>query len=114
MSYTLTPVHISRRRDAMTYWSSLCIYTSFHIPQPIYITVSEDNHTLLFRMKSTTRLNKPMRVYCELRGLNRNFVRFLFNGEKVKPEDTPQKAIGHGRPENLGGAPRSDWWMSEA
>ncbi|KAM0746107.1 hypothetical protein T439DRAFT_330080 [Meredithblackwellia eburnea MCA 4105] len=43
---------------------------------------------LLIKVKRTTKLSKMMNAYCERAGKSLNEVRFMFDGNKIKPTDT--------------------------
>jgi hypothetical protein len=42
-----------------------------------------------FKVKQDTMLGKLMHVYCTKNGKSPNSVRFLLNGSRIKPDDTP-------------------------
>jgi hypothetical protein len=42
-----------------------------------------------FKIKHSTPLKKLMEAYCEKQGKQLNSVRFLFDGNRVQPTDTP-------------------------
>ena len=41
------------------------------------------------RCKKTTALSKLMNAFCQRQGVNLNAVRFLFDGERIAPHQTP-------------------------
>jgi len=43
-----------------------------------------------FKIKRTTALKKLMDAFCERQGKAPNSVRFLFDGSRVQPSDTPE------------------------
>eukprot|EP00041_Stephanoeca_diplocostata_P009170 m.139567 g.139567 ORF g.139567 m.139567 type:complete len:110 (-) comp17632_c0_seq1:2159-2488(-) len=51
---------------------------------------AQDHQELHFRIKRTTKMQKLMTTYCGKQGLEQKNVRFLFDGEAIKPEDTPE------------------------
>ncbi|KAI7881895.1 ubiquitin-like protein [Lichtheimia hyalospora FSU 10163] len=53
--------------------------------------VGEDRNEVFFKIKQTTPLKKLMDAYCERQGKSADSVRFLYDGERVQPSDTPQK-----------------------
>merc|ERR1712000_344895 len=42
-----------------------------------------------FKIKRSTKLEKLMNAFCERQGKSSNSVRFLFEGSRVQPSDTP-------------------------
>ena len=51
---------------------------------------SNDHEEIFFKIKKVTPLKKLMEKYCERMGLsNLNNVRFLFDGERIVPSNTP-------------------------
>ena len=53
------------------------------------IKVTDNNNEVFFKIKRTTQLNKLMNAFCERQGKSLNSVRFLFDGTRVNPGDTP-------------------------
>ncbi len=51
----------------------------------IKVKSSKDGEVTMFKVKKTTKFEKLMDIYCTRNGLNRNQVRFLFDGEKINP-----------------------------
>ena len=41
-------------------------------------------------MKKTTKLSKLMDAYCKRVGVRMDQIRFLFDGDRIQPEQTPQ------------------------
>jgi small ubiquitin-related modifier len=54
------------------------------------IKVSDNNNEVFFKIKRTTKLEKLMSAFCERQGKSLNSVRFLFEGTRVQPTDTPE------------------------
>jgi small ubiquitin-related modifier len=50
---------------------------------------SQDGNELFFKIKRSTPLKKLMDAYCSRNGVNPNTVRFLFDGNRIKENDTP-------------------------
>jgi small ubiquitin-related modifier len=46
----------------------------------------------LFKVKSSTLVKKVLASFCEHEGINAADVRFMFNGERLNPEDTVKLA----------------------
>lgn len=53
------------------------------------IKVTDNNNEVFFKIKRSTQLNKLMNAFCERQGKQLSTVRFLFDGTRVRPEDTP-------------------------
>lgn len=53
------------------------------------IKVTDNNNEVFFKIKRTTKLEKLMNAFCERQGKNMGTVRFLFDGARVTPQDTP-------------------------
>ena len=54
------------------------------------IKVTDNNNEVFFKIKRTTALSKLMYAFCERQGKNLNTVRFLFDGARVNPTDSPE------------------------
>lgn len=46
---------------------------------------------IFFKIKKTTPLKKLMEAYCERLGKQPGSLRFLFDGQRISPNDTPQQ-----------------------
>lgn len=53
------------------------------------IKVTDNNNEVFFKIKRSTKLEKLMNAFCERQGKDPKTVRFLFDGQKVTPGDTP-------------------------
>ena len=53
------------------------------------IKVTDNNNEVFFKIKRTTQLKKLMDAFCDRQGKMPSTVRFLFDGERVNPTDTP-------------------------
>ena len=63
-------------------------------PQPapiehLNIKVTDNNNEVFFKIKRNTKLEKLMTAFCERQGKSIQSVRFLFEGQRVQPTDTP-------------------------
>ncbi|EFW13926.1 SMT3 [Coccidioides posadasii str. Silveira] len=58
-------------------------------PQHLNIKVTDNNNEVFFKIKRTTQLKKLMDAFCERQGRQLTTVRFLFDGTRVRPEDSP-------------------------
>jgi len=53
------------------------------------IKVTDANNEVFFKIKKTTQLSKLMNAFCERQGKNLASCRFMFDGQRVNPTDTP-------------------------
>lgn len=53
------------------------------------IKVTDNNNEVFFKIKRSTKLEKLMNAFCERQGKTIQSVRFLFEGQRVQPTDTP-------------------------
>lgn len=53
------------------------------------IKVTDNNNEVFFKIKRSTKLEKLMTAFCERQGKSLSSVRFLFEGQRVQPQDTP-------------------------
>lgn len=53
------------------------------------IKVTDNNNEVFFKIKRTTALSKLMNAFCERQGKSPTSVRFLFDGARVNPTDSP-------------------------
>ena len=53
------------------------------------IKVTDNNNEVFFKIKRTTALSKLMNAFCERQGKALSSVRFLFDGSRVNPTDSP-------------------------
>ncbi|KAI4600220.1 hypothetical protein KJ359_001325 [Pestalotiopsis sp. 9143b] len=53
------------------------------------IKVTDNNNEVFFKIKRSTKLEKLMNAFCERQGKTMTSVRFLFEGQRVQPTDTP-------------------------
>ncbi|KAF4594518.1 ubiquitin-like modifier SUMO [Ophiocordyceps camponoti-floridani] len=66
-----------------------------HEPEPpvnsehLNIKVTDNNNEVFFKIKRSTKLEKLMNAFCERQGKSVTSVRFLFDGTRVQPTDTP-------------------------
>ncbi|MBW0463634.1 hypothetical protein O181_003349 [Austropuccinia psidii MF-1] len=51
--------------------------------------VDGKGNEVFFKIKRSTALEKLMNAYAERAGQHKNSIRFMFDGAKVRPEDTP-------------------------
>jgi small ubiquitin-related modifier len=53
------------------------------------IKVTDNNNEVFFKIKRSTKLEKLMTAFCDRQGKTLNSVRFLFEGQRVQKNDTP-------------------------
>jgi len=53
------------------------------------INVTDNNNEVFFKIKRSTKLEKLMSAFCDRQGKSLQSVRFLFEGQRVQPGDTP-------------------------
>jgi small ubiquitin-related modifier len=53
------------------------------------IKVTDNNNEVFFKIKRSTKLEKLMTAFCDRQGKTLSSVRFLFEGQRVQPTDTP-------------------------
>ena len=51
---------------------------------------AQDGTEIFFKIKRSTQLKKLMDAYCQRQGLATNQCRFIFDGERVKDDSTPE------------------------
>lgn len=54
------------------------------------IKVTDNNNEVFFKIKRSTALKKLMDAFCERQGKAPTSVRFLFDGSRVQPGDSPE------------------------
>lgn len=54
------------------------------------IKVTDNNNEVFFKIKRTTALSKLMNAFCDRQGKQLSSVRFLFDGARVQPSDSPE------------------------
>jgi len=52
---------------------------------------SQDGNEIYFKVKKTTQFRKVMIAYCRKVGADQDSVRFLFDGTRIRPDQTPQE-----------------------
>ncbi|KAJ2686985.1 SUMO protein smt3 [Coemansia spiralis] len=52
--------------------------------------IGPDNSEVMFKIKTSTKLSKLMTAYCSRTGQTMGSVRFLVDGQRIGPDDTPQ------------------------
>lgn len=50
---------------------------------------SQDGNEVYFKVKRTTQFSKVMSAYCKKVGAEQESVRFLFDGTRIRPDQTP-------------------------
>ncbi|CAI4217685.1 unnamed protein product [Parascedosporium putredinis] len=59
------------------------------VSEHLNIKVTDNNNEVFFKIKRSTKLEKLMSAFCDRQGKNMASVRFLFEGQRVQPTDTP-------------------------
>ena len=72
------------------------------------IKVTDNNNEVFFKIKRTTKLEKLMSAFCDRQGKSMTAVRFLFDGTRVQPTDTPDNVRLFSNPPRFCHIPRSD------
>ena len=52
---------------------------------------SQDGNEIFFKIKRSTQLKKLMDAYCSRQGISPSTVRFLFDGERLQENSTPEQ-----------------------
>ncbi|KAM9874699.1 ubiquitin family protein [Verticillium dahliae] len=53
------------------------------------IKVTDNNNDVFFKVKHSSKLEKLMNAFCDRQGKALSTVRFVFEGQRVQPTDTP-------------------------
>lgn len=56
----------------------------------INLKVTDGNSEVYFKIKKVTQLKRLMEAFCKRQGRQPNSLRFLYEGQRVEPEDTPE------------------------
>ena len=51
---------------------------------------AQDGTEIFFKIKKSTQFKKLMDAYCQRQGLSNNQCRFIFDGERIKEDDSPE------------------------
>eukprot|EP00013_Stygamoeba_regulata_P026767 CAMPEP_0177651460 /NCGR_PEP_ID=MMETSP0447-20121125/12560_1 /TAXON_ID=0 /ORGANISM="Stygamoeba regulata, Strain BSH-02190019" /LENGTH=86 /DNA_ID=CAMNT_0019154543 /DNA_START=46 /DNA_END=306 /DNA_ORIENTATION=+ len=51
---------------------------------------SNDGQEVFFKIKKTTPLKKLMEAFCTRQGVSMGTIRFIHEGRRLNPEDTPE------------------------
>jgi hypothetical protein len=65
---------------------------------------SQDGNEVYFKVKKTTQFSKVMSAYCKKVGADLESVRFLFDGQRLRPDQTPQDVRQNDTRHTTGGA----------
>jgi small ubiquitin-related modifier len=76
--------------------------TAGGLPDHLNIKVTDNYNEVFFKIKRNTNMSKLMHAFCEKQGKSVNSCRFLFDGTRVHPEDTPEKVCGFSSYPTLG------------
>ncbi|KAG0253498.1 hypothetical protein BG011_006339 [Mortierella polycephala] len=53
--------------------------------------IGQDHSEVFFKIKRSTQLKKLMEAYCDRQGKAHTSVRFLYDGERIQPTNTPNE-----------------------
>lgn len=53
--------------------------------------VAQDGGEVFFKVRKNTPFIKISKAYCDKKGISSASVRFLFDGQRLNPDDTPEK-----------------------
>jgi len=53
--------------------------------------VNQDGNEVVFKIKRHTQLRKLMEAYCGRQGVDISSIRFLYDGQRVQPDQTPKE-----------------------
>lgn len=56
----------------------------------INLKVTDGNSEVYFKIKKVTQLKRLMEAFCKRQGRAANSLRFLYDGQRVEPDDTPE------------------------
>lgn len=62
-------------------------------PEPKAMSIrfaDTNNNELVFKLRSTTKLKKAMDTYAQHKGLQRHTLRFIFEGDRILDDHTPE------------------------
>jgi len=59
-------------------------------PEHLNIKVTDNNNEVFFKIKKKTELGKLMQAFCDRQGKSIQSCRFLFDGQRVTAQDTPE------------------------
>jgi hypothetical protein len=59
-------------------------------PEHLNIKVTDNNNEVFFKIKRQTQLGKLMQAFCDRQGKTISSCRFLFDGQRVTQQDTPE------------------------
>jgi hypothetical protein len=58
--------------------------------QHINLKVSDGNSEVYFKIKKATQLKRLMDAFCKRQGRPASSLRFLYDGQRIEAEDTPE------------------------
>ncbi|KAA8524745.1 hypothetical protein F0562_011168 [Nyssa sinensis] len=57
----------------------------------LFLSVSKDGSEVMFKIKRSTQLKKLMKAYCDRQSVELNSIAFLFDGRRIRGEQTPDE-----------------------
>ncbi|KAA8524746.1 hypothetical protein F0562_011169 [Nyssa sinensis] len=64
------------------------------VDQSTHITIkvkAQDGSEVMFKIKRSTQLKKLMKAYCDRQSVEPNSIAFLFDGRRIRGEQTPDE-----------------------
>lgn len=55
----------------------------------------QDGNEVFFRIKRSTQMRKLMNAYCDRQSVDMNSIAFLFDGRRLRAEQTPDEVLKH-------------------
>ncbi len=59
------------------------------------LSILKDGNEVVFKIKKQTPLRKLIEAYCSRQGLDMNSIRFLYDGNRIQPDQTPKEVQYH-------------------
>ena len=56
----------------------------------LYFTIQQTGEETFFKIKKSTRMQKVFDTYAQRKGIQASSLRFLLDGEKIGPDQTPK------------------------
>lgn len=57
----------------------------------VFVELLQDGNEVFFRIKRSTQLRKLMTAYCDRQSVELNSIAFLFDGRRLRGEQTPDE-----------------------
>ncbi|KAG5586706.1 hypothetical protein H5410_047140 [Solanum commersonii] len=80
-------VHINLKVKGQSgYWVSDSLHFLFTL-----VYLESDGNEVFFRIKRSTQMRKLMNAYCDRQSVDMNSIAFLFDGRRLRAEQTPDE-----------------------